>query len=86
MLSPRTATAFGAIDPPETEAEVKAICRAGARNVKGAAVWLGISRSEVSLMVSRGEVWSFKRGRRRLIPVVELRRYLAAVAMEEVAR
>lgn len=87
MIGTRTtAPTFEAIEPPRTKEDVVKIVRHGCRDINGAAEFAGLSRSEVWAMVQRREVWSFKRGRRRLIPVVELRRYLAAVAMEEVSR
>jgi hypothetical protein len=73
---------------PRTQADIAKIVRAGVRDVNGAARFLGCSRSRVWRLLSGGELWSFRqveegctRGK-RLIPVSELRRYLAAVAME----
>lgn len=68
---------------PQTQAEVEKLMVAGVRDIKGAMKFLGRSRTLTWGIVSRGEVWSFKSGGKRLIPVVELRRYLAAEAMED---
>ncbi len=71
---------------PRTQADIERLVRAGVRDAKHAAVFLGVSVPQVRRIITSGEVWSFRQGGKRVIPVVELRRYLAASvreAMEE---
>lgn len=68
---------------PKTQREIERLVRHGVRDIKASAEFLGRCRSEVWKLVTRKELWSFRRGGKRLIPVVELRRLLAVEAMED---
>jgi len=67
---------------PRTRADAVKIVRNGCRDMKGAARFMGLTRTEVWKLVSGGLLWSFKRGKRRLVPVTELQRYMAALIVE----
>lgn len=49
----------------------------GAKTVSQAVAFTGIGRTEMYRLMSEGEVKYAQHGKRRLIPVVELRRILA---------
>lgn len=77
---------------PQTQADIERLVRGGVRDIRGAALFLGRSRSAVWRIVSSRAVWSYKlveegntRGK-RMIPVSELRRYAAVEAMEALKR
>jgi len=61
----------------DTLAVIQSLGRAGWRSTKGAAAWLGLPKSEVYGLLECGQIWAWKRGRRWMVPVVELRRYMA---------
>lgn len=58
-------------------AESLAVVRRGVRSLSKAAVRIGMSKSFVKLLIKDGVLSSFKVGRNRVVPVVELDRYLA---------
>ena len=73
---------------PETPADIERLIRGGVRDIRGAAMFLGRSRSEVWALVTSGAVWSYRlvkegntRGK-RMIPLRELRRIVAAEAVD----
>ncbi|HXD87038.1 MAG TPA: helix-turn-helix domain-containing protein [Urbifossiella sp.] len=66
--------------------ELKRLGKAGWRSPRGASEWLGIPRSEVYGLLTSGAIWSYKRGKRRMVPVVELRRYATNQAMLRLRR
>lgn len=68
---------------PRTREDAERIVRAGCRDIRGAAHFTGLSRTEIWSLIARGLVWSFKRGKKRLVPVSELRRHLALIVAEE---
>lgn len=69
---------------PRTQAAITRLVRDGVQDIAHAAVFLGVCRRRVEYMVSSGEVWSFLHHGKRVIPVVELRRVLAASAAESI--
>lgn len=69
---------------PRTPADAARIVRNGCRDVKGAARFTGLTCTEIWWLLKGGLLWSFKRGKRRLIPVTELQRYMAKVVEERI--
>lgn len=71
--------------PADIDAARK-LCRAGLRDIDGAAEWLGTSRRDVEELIRLGAIWSFTpRGRNKVrIPVKELQRYAAELMMEAI--
>lgn len=69
---------------PETQADIDRLVKHGVRDIRTAAEFLACGRSEVWALIRTGAIWSFRRGGKRLVPLVELRRYLGAVAMESI--
>lgn len=67
---------------PRNRADIKRLVKAGVRDVAGAARFLGRSPRVVLRLLEVGELWSYKSGGKRAIPVVELRRWLEADAMD----
>lgn len=65
--------------------DAKLLVHAGLRDIAGAARFTGLSRTHIRGLVRRRLIWSFRRFKRRLIPVSELRRYMAAIVAEELA-
>lgn len=61
----------------EKFAAIQRLGRAGWRSPKSAAAWLGLPKSEVYGLLEGGQIWAWKRGKRWMVPVVELRRYMA---------
>lgn len=67
---------------PETQADIERLVKSGVRDVRHAALRLGVSPRRMRTLISSGAVWSFRIGGKRVVPVVELRRYAASHAME----
>ena len=67
---------------PQTSADFERITAAGCRTVEAAAHYMGKTVTDVRKLVRTGAIWSYRRGKRRVVPVVEMRRYLAREAME----
>ncbi len=67
---------------PRTRADLRKLVRAGVRDTEGAARFMGRSVREVMRILARGELWTFKSHGKRLIPVVEMRRWLEADAAD----
>jgi len=76
---------------PHTKADRDRLVYDGLRDIAGAAFFLGRSESAVRRLVTSGALWSYtavEEGRsrgKRLIPLVELRRY-ASAEMEDAVR
>lgn len=67
---------------PNTKADFDRMLRRGCRDIKGAARRIGVSETEMWGLIRRGLIWSYKPGKRRLVPVTELQRYSVIQAME----
>lgn len=67
---------------PRTREEFERIVSAGVRTMQAAAHYMGKSVTDIRRLTGTGAIWSYKRGKRRVVPVVEMRRYLAMEAME----
>lgn len=62
-------------DMPSTEAAE--LASAGGKRVDDAAAYIGVSRVKLYELMNTGEVRFLKIGKRRIIPVAELTRFLA---------
>ncbi|MFO0806242.1 MAG: helix-turn-helix domain-containing protein [Gemmataceae bacterium] len=67
---------------PQTPADFERITLAGVRTIERAAIYMGKTITDVRRLVRTGAIWSYRRGKRRVVPVAEMRRYLAREAME----
>lgn len=69
------------MEAPSTES--LRICRRGVRNIHAAAEFIGGSESLVWELIKDRTVSSFRRGKHRVVPVVDLVRYLAGIRDEQ---
>lgn len=67
---------------PETPRDFDRVTRRGVRTISGAAEFLDCSRRRVQQMCASGELWSYIGATgKRMIPLLELQRVVAAEAM-----
>lgn len=66
--------------------EAANLSRGGAKSILGAAEWLGISEREVWRLIGAGLIITCRHGKRRLVPVVSLQRYLESLIVDRLVR
>lgn len=76
------ATRLPCASAPSSRADMARLMKAGVRDLRGAAKFLGKSRRYVQRLIQSRALWSTMEGGKRVVPIVELRRYLVDAACE----